>query len=86
MTLKEAWSIVESKIKDVEPETITELEDFYIFSLRPSGAEPGFSTGGAVVIVNKSNGNAEGASIDDPRLTQGSFFKIIDPSELKGQL
>ena len=83
MTSKEAWSIVKSKIENVEPETANEIDKYYIFSLRPIGAQPGFSTGTAVIIINKSSGEMDSTIIGDPRLTQGASFKMIDTSIFK---
>lgn len=79
MTAKEAWSIVKANLKDVDVETANELEDIYVFSVRPAGTQPGASTGVTVIIVNKSDGAVDGAFIGDPRLAQGSYFKVLDP-------
>lgn len=82
MTPREAWEFVKKKIEKVEPETITEIDEYYVFSIRPLGANPGFSTGSSVVLVNKESGELESASVGDSRLFQGEALRVIDPTTI----
>ena len=80
MNPKKAWKIIKKRFVNFEPETITEVGNYFIFSIRPAGSEPGFSTGSSVILVDKTTGKLESTGIDDNRLYQGETLRIIDPS------
>lgn len=82
MLVKEAWEKVHAIQKNSAPETAYELDELYVFSIRPKESSPGVSTGSTVITVNKKTGKVEGVVGDDPRLTRGKTFKFIKISEI----
>lgn len=79
----QAWLKLKKSIANVEVETIYELEDLYVFSLRSIGSKPGACTGTVGVTVHKETGKIEGIMGDDPRLYKGSTLKLLDPELFK---
>lgn len=83
MTAKEAWALVQQKIKDVKPQTACELEDSFIFSVQPVSSPFGVGTGMYPILVDKKTSKVEGVDLSDPRLSKGSMLKILDISQFK---
>lgn len=85
MTVEEAWKVVESKVSDMEPEIICEFDNYYSFALRPAGSKPGIAAGAWSLLVNKTTHKLEKevSYPGDPRTDKSTYWKIIDPSELK---
>lgn len=83
MDVQKAWNLVKTKIKDVAVETAYELDDAFVFSIRPLGQEFGCSTGAVSILVNKNTGNVESLRSDDPKLLSGNTFTMLDPLSIK---
>ena len=82
MNYQEAWSIVEKTIKNVEVEAAYEVDDFFVFGLKPKGAPSGVGTGAMNVVVDKNTKEVSSAAVGDPRLTTNKIFKMYDQGEV----
>ncbi len=72
MNQQEAWNQVKQILQDVEAETARESLKMFMFSVRPSGMQPGFSNGSSVIAVYKDTGVVESLPGDDDRLYEAS--------------
>lgn len=77
----EAWSKVKDAMGDVEVETAYEIDELFVFSIRPAGAKPGFSTGTMVMTVDKTSGKFDSLQVGHPRLLSGNTFQMLEPSD-----
>lgn len=76
MNYQEAWAIVEAQFPDTEPEIANELDDGFIFYLKPKGAPEGWITGYAGCYVDKQTKELSSAYPGDLRLLKSKTLKV----------
>jgi hypothetical protein len=82
MDYQEAWAIVEAQFEDTEPEIANELDDCFVFYLKPKGAPPGIITGIAGILVDKKTKKMSSVYPSDPRLRKSKTMKIYSEGKV----
>lgn len=66
--MKHAIKALLKKFPDSAVSTTMELDEGFVFSLRPKGSPIETATGGVCYLVNKETNEIEACTIDDPRV------------------